>query len=67
MSDKGYSEAEMLHLCRQVIHKARECQKLMGDRTARFVKEPTTSEILAEQEGHEVIMHVRHKKGDLEK
>lgn len=49
MSNKGYSEAETLRLCKEIIQKARDCQALMGDRTAKFIKAPSQKELMDEQ------------------
>lgn len=43
-----YIEKEEYQLCVQVIALAKECQRMLGDRTVYFTSEPTKLEILEE-------------------
>lgn len=50
----------------RVINKAKEVQKLAGNRTIKITREPTDIEVVKANVGHEPLMIVRHKKGDPE-
>lgn len=45
MSSQSAVEYEELQKCKEVLAKAHEVQRLMGDRTAKFVPKPSGAEI----------------------
>lgn len=61
------SSKDMLTIeeCAKCISLARNCQKLMEDRTAEFIREPTLKEALEDSKKHEKTLIVRKKQDEV--